>query len=65
MKVIDYSLIESDSHEEIVQEVAKVCREEGWFPSGGIHVTVWHEPDAKPPRTPAFHYAQALVKYGQ
>lgn len=59
MKVIDYSLIESDSHEEIVQEVTRVCREEGWVPSGGI--CVWLD---QTDLNWVPHYAQALVKYG-
>ena len=59
MRVLDYSLIESDDRDEFVLAVAKACREDGWFPSGGICVTV--EPGAL---ISLVYYAQALVKYG-
>jgi hypothetical protein len=73
MKVIDYSLIESDSHAELVEAVAEACRTDGWFPSGGV--CIWVVPprltstDAGPGYSPTYselttHYAQALVKYG-
>jgi hypothetical protein len=70
MKIVGYSLLESDNYEEFVTEVARLCTEEGWFPSGGV--CIWFEPPGpRQPDDPAnpikgtTHYAQALVQYGQ
>lgn len=66
VKVIDYSLIQSDDQTELVEAAAKACREDNWYPCGGI--CVWFQPVTTEEH--AFgahaktHYAQALVKYG-
>jgi len=64
VKAIDYSLIESDDHEEFVQEVFRKCTTEGWVPAGGV--CVWFRP-GRPSELVlndgTTHYAQALVKY--
>lgn len=68
MKVVDYSIIESDNSGELVEQTAALCRDEGWFPCGGI--CVWYEPARRPDELGfsgvcgVVHYAQALVKYG-
>lgn len=58
--VVDYSLIESDSHAELVEAIANACSTAGWFPQGGI--CIWVEPSDKF-GSAIVHYAQALVKY--
>jgi len=73
--VIDYGIIESDNHAELVEAVGNQLRA-GWQPQGGL--VIWREPgggmgSAAPgggggggtayPAPPIVHYAQALVKY--
>jgi hypothetical protein len=75
--VIDYSIIESDNHAELVEAVADALLD-GWQPQGGL--VIWREAgssmgSAAPgaaggggnyyPAPPITHYAQALVKYSQ
>lgn len=60
--VSDYSLIESDSHAELVEAIAAACSNDGWFPQGGI--CIWVE-SADRFGGVIVHYAQALVKYAQ
>lgn len=67
MRVIDYSIIESDNHAELVEAVLQTCRENHWVPCGGV--CVWFEPGRRPDElgysgaSGIVHYVQALVKY--
>lgn len=60
VRVIDYSIIESDSHAELVEAVVEACTRHDWQPQGGI--CVWEEQFADKGAN-IIHYAQALVKY--
>jgi hypothetical protein len=69
MKLIDYSLIESDRHDELVEAVCRAITD-GWTPCGGV--CVWFEPPptvttetnyAMNARRSIVHYVQAMVRY--
>lgn len=68
MRIYDYSLIESDQHDEFVLAVAKAMAD--WQPLGGV--CVWFEPARITATNECnyvgtaggiVHYAQAMVKY--
>jgi hypothetical protein len=63
VKVTDYSLIESDKHDELVEAVCAALND-GWVPLGAV--CVWYQP-GRPSELMHYdgsvHYAQALVKY--
>lgn len=70
MKIIDYSLIESDQHDELVEAVCAAMTE-GWQPLGGVcvwfepvRVTATNEQNFVETAGGIVRYVQALVKYG-
>lgn len=70
MRITDYSIIESDKHDELVEAVCKSLKD-GWVPCGGV--CVWFQPATRDTSDElrfatgadsVIHYTQALVKYG-
>lgn len=59
-RVNDYSIIEADSHGDLVEAVCEALRDH-WQPHGGL--VIWYEPGNER-LDDIVHYAQTLVKYG-